>query len=566
MAASAESKAKAQSEDADPQSFNPITQPDLLDRAILRRSPSRLRSIVLGTDRKRSPDGSPQPTGFVGQMQRGSVFAVTVDGMIGAGKSTVISLLAKLARNGGVDAITFHESGQEGGVLDKWLADRSALVAMFQMWMYAECVSRTRAAEQIKRVMEDVMAKCRADSPDIPDDMIPLPPKLVLVDRTPEGNSWFALANHFGTGMLHGGELDFYMTASKARAHYRYGASDVNLVLSVTPETSMRRMFSRGNSCERKAYKSQYDYFWWLKVFETLSVMANLTASETVRHPQLVVDWNVDEEKEAASECIQRYFAHVLRAQNTGAYARMRKRLGTAKDREREEGFPIHRLRILPSQSSPHRAASGSVLRKKIEALASMRKAYGIRIRAGENAHGSDDSSDEEGVADFCDAKQRCFPECFKVSVPYESRYATPQCRYGCQYREHGHRFAFIEICYDAGSEDAKAGAGRKLGALRHFDRMFSDKNVVLSIMNALAMQLQVYLFVPLIGPDDTEIKLFGGAYTLNVTPEELCPLFGSDKTHRIYRQPRPPTAQEPPKIDEKDRADASAAPPIMSM
>ena len=235
---------------------------------------------------------------------------IALDGGIGSGKTTLGAALCRHARRAGNRFTLYEEDGHHGGVLEAWLRHQVANAAMFQMWMYAACLTRSQLAR-----ME--AAHSMGDEEDAS------PTRLVVIDRSPSGNECFAAVNSVREGTISAEQYGLYSRARHSTELHPFGGVELSVVLHVTPEECMARMTSRARPEEIEGYAQRLDYFRQLQVALCLSVLQNLTVPLAERGdrrrftPQIVVPWNRREDITPSLRRIARAAADVTASART---------------------------------------------------------------------------------------------------------------------------------------------------------------------------------------------------------------------------------------------------------
>jgi len=212
--------------------------------------------------------------------------AISFDGGIGCGKTTLVNFLASCSDQAARSRHIHLETAHRNGTLESYLDSPHELAGMFQQWMFAECLMRSRMMDMLHD-----QAVSRRET------------VLQFLDRTLVGNRCFAIANTV-QGFMRPKELRFYECASKGVADRPFGCS-VNIVLYARPITCMRRMHVRGDPEEVSGYLEKLEYFRLLDQCLFLGVLGNLAHAldSSKRLPQWVVFWDSDCAATSQREC-----------------------------------------------------------------------------------------------------------------------------------------------------------------------------------------------------------------------------------------------------------------------
>jgi deoxyadenosine/deoxycytidine kinase len=267
---------------------------DRYHRSIIDRSPTRVKHLVLSG----SGNKNQSILTFIEELVKSKhrSIGISIDGNPGSGKTTFAELLKAAVCNQKLEikAKTFRESGHEGGALDMYLSNRKKLSGCFQMWMYAHCGARSNTINMISKYWKesDVAG-------------------LLICDRSDIGNACFAFANH-QIGFMNDLELEFYFRCMSSGHSIPYSSCSLNVILSTSPEAALSRIYNRGNAVEIEGYKQSKEYFWWLKIFEIVFAVRNLSLSLEERHPQILLNWEDDDNKDITLKCLNSFIQDII--------------------------------------------------------------------------------------------------------------------------------------------------------------------------------------------------------------------------------------------------------------
>ncbi len=211
------------------------------------------------------------------------VVLLVIDGPISSGKTTICGAVAERSPE---LVKTYVEQGHDENIIDMFLRNPKKHGAEFQLLMHGCCFQRLTLAIKMRSKIKNSRRRRKAKR---------ITHKMVVVDRSLEGNVTFADANH-RLGNICADSLAMY---KKQRSMFRATVDhkiDLFVYLWVDPQTCLKRNHARNAKADEQGEGTleaeTYDTFYYMEVEKSAFASLLSAVSQDVPKERLLINWH----------------------------------------------------------------------------------------------------------------------------------------------------------------------------------------------------------------------------------------------------------------------------------